>query len=86
MTGRLARAFGRQQPQFSRALHGRGAMTNLKLGVKTAKVRADRVQRDGQFACEDRLVAAPDEPGQHVEDVGEQRGVCGRSARTWGIT
>ena len=34
----LPRAAGRQEPQFSSALHGRGAVTGLELGVDAADV------------------------------------------------
>src|SRR6266568_4254127 len=45
-----ARAARGQQPQFPGALDGRGAVTYLELGVDAAQVRADGVERDGQFA------------------------------------
>src|ERR1700761_6967695 len=38
------------QPQLPGALHGRGPVTDLKLGVDAADMRADRVRRDGQLA------------------------------------
>ncbi len=47
VTAGLARAAGGQQPQFPCALHGRGAVTDLELGVDAADVRADRARRDG---------------------------------------
>lgn len=50
VTPGLTCAAGRQQPQFPRAPHGRGAVTDLELGVDAAQVRADGVRRDGQFA------------------------------------
>ena len=43
---RRASACG-QQPQFPGALHGRGPVTDLELGVDAADVRADRARRDG---------------------------------------
>ncbi len=49
VTAGLARPAGRQQQQFPGTLHGRGAVTDLELGVDAADVRADGVRRDGQF-------------------------------------
>jgi hypothetical protein len=50
MTGGLARAASGQQPQLPGALHGRGAVIDLELGVDPAEMRADGVHRDGQLA------------------------------------
>lgn len=41
----LARRAGRQQPQLPGALHCRGAIAGLELGVDVAHVGADGVQR-----------------------------------------
>ena len=41
----LTRRAGRQQPQLSGALHCRGAIAGLELGVDVAHVGADGVQR-----------------------------------------
>jgi hypothetical protein len=46
----LGCAIGRQQLQFPCALHRRGPVTDLELGVDAADVRADGVRRDGQLA------------------------------------
>ena len=47
VTAGLARAASGQQPQLPCALHGRGPVTDLELGVDAADVRADRARRDG---------------------------------------
>ena len=47
VTAVLTRKACRQQPQFPGALHRRGAITGVELGVDVADVCVDRVHRDG---------------------------------------
>ena len=47
VTAGLPRPDGGQQPQFPGALHGRGSVTDLELGVDAADVSVDGVRRDG---------------------------------------
>src|SRR6266516_1603374 len=46
-----AQAAAREQPQFPRALHRRGAVPDTELGVDAADVRADGVHRHRQHGC-----------------------------------
>ncbi len=50
VTTGLTRAADRQQLHFPRALHGRGAVTGLKLGVDVPDMGVDRVHRHRQLA------------------------------------
>src|SRR6266700_1080192 len=47
-----AQAAAREQPQFPRALHRRGAVPDTELGVDAADVRADGVHRHRQHGCD----------------------------------
>jgi hypothetical protein len=49
------------------ALHGRGAVTDLELGVDPAEMRADRVHRDGQLAGDLRPGQVRRQIPQHSE-------------------
>ena len=74
----LPRTANRQQPQLARAPHGRGAVTNLELGVDAADVHADGVRRDGQLAGDLRPGQVGRQIPQHLELA---RGELGRRRR-----
>src|SRR5580658_273291 len=85
VTGGLARAAARQQPQLPGALHSRGPVPDLELGIDAADVRADRVHRDGQLAGDLRPGQVRREISQHPElswaellDIQRRRLISGR--------
>ena len=79
----LARAAGGQQPQLAGALHGRGAVAGLELGVDAADVRVDGVHRDRQLACDLGPGEVRREIPQHPELARAECSVCG--AAGWSL-